>query len=1370
MMETKQQTATRAECARTEAGHPVFVAAVLAWSMVLLAISFSMQNPDADAPPAEVASNAGVPLYFEANQGQSDAAVHFLARAPGYTAFASAGALSFRLGDGHDPRALRIALDHANADAPIQGESALAGRSHYFHGRDARQWQRDVPQFAQVRYRDVYPGIDWVLHGSGPQLEYDFIVAPGADPQAIRYVMQGADALQLREDGSLEAQIGERRMVQHPPRAWQEQNGRRWPVDVRAVVASSDHTVQSPEKAEGASGPMTLAFAVGDYDHGLPLVIDPVYEYSSYLGGSGAEGVSGGNGSGQLETKVAVDAAGNIYVAGITASADFPSTPGAFQPTLKPGPNCSSDPIDVFVAKFNPAGDRLIYATYLGGSCTENAVSLKVDSNGSAYLFGTTNSTDFPVTSGVIQPTPGSYPSQVFVTKFSADGSTLAYSTFLGGPVGGTAEGFALDAQGEVFVSGTTHGSFPTTSGAYRENCIGDFSHYLLKLKADASGAVFATCWGEGDASNHNLQPPTSQQGLAIDAAGEALVTGLDPYGVVPVTAGAYQTSFGGSYDGFVIKFKADGSGLVYATYLGGSGNDQPSSIAADAAGNAYVTGATTTGFPTTPNTVQPQRGTNGSAFAAKLDPTGSSLVYGTYLTGSGRLITVDSAGRALIIGNALTIVDAPPEACIAEGSSRDLLRLSADASTIDFGFAVGGSGSSVDGVNNSVDIMSDLAVSNTGDVLVAGVTNSANFPTYQAFQPSLANPAGGEDAFVARISTGASLPKPTLQFAASSFTADPGSGSAVITVQRSGRMAGPLQVRASTSDGTAVAGTDYTAVTTTLNWSNGDLSDKTFSVPLINPAAIGKTIKLLLDTPICTTAVGTPATALLTLGAAAASAGQLQFGPASYSVNENGGTVTITVTRSGGSSGAVGVSYATSDGSAMAGSDYVATSGSLSWSDGDTTAKTFTVGIVNDAVPESTEQFNLALSAPTGGAVLGTQSTASVSIIDDDVSAPPPTPVPGSLQFSSAGYSVNEGGGMATITVTRSSGSDGAVSVHYASADGSATAADYTAVTGTLSWANGDATPKTFSVPITDDGLVEGNETVNLTLSMPDGGAALGSPAMAVLTIVDNDSATPTPPPTTAVNGEGSAGGSGGSLVLALLPLAALRRRRDLRRGLAAAGRRSLASVLMVSALLLPALPTHADSTNSEDGPYVGLRTGVGYYLESEKKLDNALRARGHAVDVQIDDHQFSGELHFGVPVYAGIAAELGYVDLGQYDVHLNGTTPDPQRLAKDLASLLRPAGRGATFGLGLALPLTSWLSLSEHLGGVYYVSRQHARIGANIVDIDDDGFGLSGGLGLMARVTPQLQLGAGLEYFSLNGHPCVDQFGLQLQYRFSK
>jgi YD repeat-containing protein len=358
---------------------------------------------------------------------------------------------------------------------------------------------------------------------------------------------------------------------------------------------------------------------------------------------------------------------------------------------------------------------------------------------------------------------------------------------------------------------------------------------------------------------------------------------------------------------------------------------------------------------------------------------------------------------------------------------------------------------------------------------------------------------AAGNRTTVTKAQAGGSV-----QFTAATFSVGEGTSTVTITASRTGGSTGAVGISYATSNGTATAGSDYTAASGTLSWTNGDSANKSFTVTIINDSAVesSETINLALSSPTGGAALGSPATAVLTItDNDVAVPGSIQLSSSSYSVTEGTATVTITATRTGGTSGAVGISYATSNGTATAGSDYTAASGTLSWSNGDAASKTFTVSITNDTAVESSETVNITLSSPTGSATLGSPSTAVLTIADND--APPV----GAVQFSASSYSVGEGGTSVTITATRTGGSNGAIGVSYATSSGTATAgSDYTTASGTLSWANADTASKTFTVSISEDSSVEGSETVNLTLSSPTGGATLGSPASAVLTITDND------------------------------------------------------------------------------------------------------------------------------------------------------------------------------------------------------------------------------------------------------------------------
>jgi C1A family cysteine protease len=340
------------------------------------------------------------------------------------------------------------------------------------------------------------------------------------------------------------------------------------------------------------------------------------------------------------------------------------------------------------------------------------------------------------------------------------------------------------------------------------------------------------------------------------------------------------------------------------------------------------------------------------------------------------------------------------------------------------------------------------------------------------------------------------------LQLNSSAYTVSESGNYATVTVTRSGGDYGTINVNYATSSGTAAAGQDYTAVSGVLTFADG-VTSRTFTVSITNDSSMenNETIQVSLSNPTGGAVLGNPASAVISIQDDDISRpGQLQFSSSAYTVNESNASVSITVSRINGSDGAVSVGYSTSSGTAVAGQDYTTASGILNFADGET-SKTFSVTVLDDSDVELNESVNLILSGPTDGATLGSPASAVLTITDNDI------PQPGQIQFGSSNYSVNEAGGSVTLTVTRSGGSDGSVSVTYATNDGTAAAgSDYTAVSGTITFTDGDTNPKTFSIAIQNDGLIEGSETVNLTLSSPTGGAGLGSPSTAVLTIADDD------------------------------------------------------------------------------------------------------------------------------------------------------------------------------------------------------------------------------------------------------------------------
>src|SRR3989442_679598 len=534
----------------------------------------SAAHPSTESPqttkPQVLAAYGKLPLSFEANQGQTEPQVKFLSRGSGYTLFLTSteAVLMLTKADAHakhripgearlvEPEkgagtVLRMKLLGANPAPAVAGVGELPGKSNYFVGNDPKKWRANVPTYAKIEYRDVYPGVNLVYYGNQRQLEHDFVVSPGADPKAITLAFEGMDGVAIDALGDLvlRADGGEVRL--RKPIVYQEQDGQRAVIPTRYVL-----------KAE-----REVAFEVAAYDATKPLIIDPVLAYSTYLGGSGGDQGFG----------VAVDAVGNAYVTGFAGSSDFPTTAGAFQTAFGGGE------ADAFVTKLNPTGSALVYSTYLGGDGFDPGDGIAVDATGNAYVTGLTFSTNFPTTPGAFQTTP-KFASDAFVVKLNAAGTALVYSTFLGGDGFDQGHGIAVDAEGNAYATGgTSSTNFPTTTGAFRTTFGGRSDAFVTKLNGDGSALVYSTYLGGFSSDRGNA--------IAVDAAGNAYVAGLTFSTNFPTTPGAVRETFGGIFDAFVTKLNPAGTALVYSTFLGGSSLDEGFGIAVDTAGSGYVAG-----------------------------------------------------------------------------------------------------------------------------------------------------------------------------------------------------------------------------------------------------------------------------------------------------------------------------------------------------------------------------------------------------------------------------------------------------------------------------------------------------------------------------------------------------------------------------------------------------------------------------------------------------------------------------------------------------------------------------------------------------------------------------------------------------------
>jgi len=570
-------------------------------------------------------------------------------------------------------------LQNHNPNPAREGKQKQEGYYNYFIGNDPSKHASYVGLYKEAVVKEVYKGIDLRYYFDKGGLRYDYVVHPGADPAQIVFTLEGSDKTYVNERGNLvfTTRFGEVAMA-----------------ELKTYQERDKKEIKSEFIKRGGKWGIALA----SYDKTQTLIIDPLI-YSTYIGGS----------IGEVGYDIAIDGSGNAYVTGVTGSTDYDVTPGAFQTT---GGGYYSD---VFVTKLNASGSGLVYSTYIGGYDTDESYGIAVDGSGNAYVTGWTYSIDYNVTSGAFQTTNEGY-EEVFVTKLNASGSGLVYSTYIGGSNDDHGYGIAVDGSGNAYVTGGTLSTdYDVTAGAFQTTLNGWCNVFVTKLNASGSGLVYSTYIGgsnvedgsgiavdgSGNAyvtgwtysTDYDVTPGAFQTtygggyydafvtklnasgsglvystyiggngddggiGIAVDGSGNAYVTGSTNSTNYDVTTGAFQTTRGGYSDVFVTKLNASGSGLVYSTYIGGSGDDGGNGIAVDGSGNAYVTGPTySPDYDVTLGAFQTTFG-GGSrdVFVTKLNASGSGLVYSTYIGGSsdewGYGIAVDGSGNAYVTG-----------------------------------------------------------------------------------------------------------------------------------------------------------------------------------------------------------------------------------------------------------------------------------------------------------------------------------------------------------------------------------------------------------------------------------------------------------------------------------------------------------------------------------------------------------------------------------------------------------------------------------------------------------------------------------------------------------------------------------------------
>jgi hypothetical protein len=731
------------------------------------------------------ASMDALPLAFEANQGQTDPQVKYTARGNGYSVFLTASDAVFAISSAKHTaaRPSRTAGAHSQLQTTEKVQSAaidmrlvggnlrpevIAGNEvpgviNYYAGSDPKNWHTGVKQYSSVSYREVYPGVNMVFHGAQRQLEFDFVVSPGADPKTIGLGFKGAQKLATDASGNLVLASSAGDVVLHKPVAYQEKDGK------REIVAAAFQVKRGNE----------VGLTLGAYDRGQELVIDPSLTYSTYLGGLAEDDAFG----------IAIDGSGNAYVTGQTKSADFPTVSGAYSATNKGG-------FDVFVSKIAANGSSLIYSTYIGGSGDDSGNAIAVDGSGNAFVAGgTKSSTDFPTHNG-LQGTYGGGAVDGFVLELASSGGSLTFSTYLGGSGDDVANGIAVDTTGVYVVGFTTSGDFPTQS-AYQSSFSGASAAFVTKLQSAGNALAYSTYLGGG----------ANDFASAVAVfSGSAYVTGSTTDSSFPVTATAFQATCGtssncngGLQDAFVTVFNSSGSQPSYSTFLGGENNDQGLGIAVDSSGDAYVTGLTQSNlFPTKSPLPSSFGGGTQDAFVAELNPSAtpaaSTLVYSRFLGGSqddaGNGIAVDSNKNAYVTGqtnspNFPTL--AATQQTIGGLSDGFVSEIGASGSLV-FSTYIGGALYDNTNASNPLNPVGAIAVDSAGsNVYVAGNTASPAFPIITgSLQTTL---GGGTDAFVAKYSTGSSSGSFTVSNGALSNTSGHAgvSANATITVGSTG-------------------------------------------------------------------------------------------------------------------------------------------------------------------------------------------------------------------------------------------------------------------------------------------------------------------------------------------------------------------------------------------------------------------------------------------------------------------------------------------------------------------------------------------------------------------------------------------------------
>ena len=693
---------------------------------------------------------AQLPLSFVRNIGQIEGPVQYYERAESHATFFSPDAVHFRFTGTRsrtrgDVLTLRFLGQRSNDARRLTARNPLEGHVNYIMGQDPKRWLYDIPMFKEVIYEQAFPGTDIHFYGNQRQLEYDIILSPGTNPNTVRFAYEGANNLRLNAAGDLEIVLDGGTIIQNRPTIFQEIDGVRHAVSGAFELFAENHPSKRTTHAYG--------FKLGNYDPKYPVVIDPILVYSTYLGGTHHDHAHG----------IAVDSAGNTYIAGETRSLTFP--------IAAPIQAAMAGDEDAFVTKLNASGTGVLYSTYLGGQNHDEAYGISVDASGNAYVSGYTRSSTFPVSASAFQQSL-SRNDDAFLIALDPSGA-LMYSTYLGGTRSDKSFTNANDGTGMVYLGGTTSSSnFPTVS-AYQPTSGGDSDAFVAKIdttKFGAASLVYSTYLGGKKDEEGN--------GIAVNTLGEVFIsgttesksTGGTPF---PVTAGAYQSSLNGEEDAFLTRLSAAGNSLIYSSYLGGDKDEKGWGVALNGTSTAYITGASESksgvgAFPTTVGALQSTRAGEEDAFLSEIDTSiGGSLglIYSTYIGGSnkdvGYAVAVDGAGRAHVTGYSKvtnqTLFPVTVDAIQSTyGGNEDAFYLILDPAQsgtagLVFSTYLGG---------KKYDKGRGIVLDSAGNAYITGKTRSdgtQSFPTTSGSFQSFS--AGNDDAFIAKIGIATNAP-----------------------------------------------------------------------------------------------------------------------------------------------------------------------------------------------------------------------------------------------------------------------------------------------------------------------------------------------------------------------------------------------------------------------------------------------------------------------------------------------------------------------------------------------------------------------------------------------------------------------------------